>query len=67
MRKPVGLATDQHGWTIVVCDDGTVYRMSAQSFLRDNPTWEESSPIPGTPAAKPKATAPTETSLEELA
>ena len=49
MRKPVGIIETQNGWIIVVCDDGTLWRLSQLEFEEGRP-WNElkNSSIPGT-------------------
>lgn len=49
MAKPIGVA--QHrGRLIVVCDDGSVYRSSNNTFGADEIEWELLPPVPNTEA-----------------
>ena len=52
MRKPVGIVETDKGWTLVACDDGTVWGFMPELDGGDKAGWFEiGPPIPGSPEA----------------
>lgn len=47
-REPVGVATTERGFAVVVCDDGSVWLADLRGY--EDMKWRIGPPVPGTEA-----------------